>query len=467
MKTTLLKKLLLPLLFMAVCIGSANAQVEGILEIGDESFNDIITVDKSGTGWTWTASSATLSLTSDYNSGSIKINCTSDNAVINLKYTGNVTVTTTNASYDAIRILNGSLLIDATNYTDKLTLTDTGENYGLYVEGLLAVNSGNLEVENTGTGTAIGLYGDIIVSGSASVKATSATTSALSLGKNATMTLSTGGDCSFISNATSGRRGSIETATEKDLTLNVGGMSGKLTISSGRYGIHMNSATLKIAGAMDVGGQVDITGDLIGINIGGDLEIDVTGPVNITTNSSGDAGAIEGSYGMVTVKNGTVTLNSGSQGVACGLPIAVEDGTVTINGQVGREYGFQAELTVSGGKVDVTGNIYRDLTVSGGEVTIGGTVIGTTTHTGGTLNGVSAPPILSPVPIFEGLANEYTAGSAAVQLKVMGTGSEGLTVFRVNGTEAPEFDPAAAGTYLVEAASADGKLRIWKYVKVK
>ena len=80
---------------------------------------------------------------------------------------------------------------------------------------------------------------------------------------------------------------------------------------------------------------------------------------------------------------------------------------------------------------------------------------------------VPPPPPGSPVPVFSGLADEYTAGSAAVTLKVTGEGSVALTVFKVNNVVTPTFNPAAAGTYLIEASSPDGKLKIWKYVKVK
>ena len=71
-----------------------------------------------------------------------------------------------------------------------------------------------------------------------------------------------------------------------------------------------------------------------------------------------------------------------------------------------------------------------------------------------------------PVPIFDGLADTYSAGSPAVTLKVKGVGSEVLTVFKVNGTATTQFNPSAAGTYLIEASSPDSKLKIWKYVKV-
>ena len=79
---------------------------------------------------------------------------------------------------------------------------------------------------------------------------------------------------------------------------------------------------------------------------------------------------------------------------------------------------------------------------------------------------VTVEGALIPVPIFDGLADTYSAGSPAVTLKVKGVGSETLTVFKVNGTAATQFNPSAAGTYLIEASSPDGKLKIWKYVKV-
>uniref|UniRef100_S0DE05 Fibronectin type-III domain-containing protein n=1 Tax=termite gut metagenome TaxID=433724 RepID=S0DE05_9ZZZZ len=77
---------------------------------------------------------------------------------------------------------------------------------------------------------------------------------------------------------------------------------------------------------------------------------------------------------------------------------------------------------------------------------------------------VAAAP---PVPVFHGLADEYAAGAADVPIRVVGKGSELLTVFKVNGAAATLFKPASAGTYTVEASSADGKLKIWKYVRVK
>ena len=91
---------------------------------------------------------------------------------------------------------------------------------------------------------------------------------------------------------------------------------------------------------------------------------------------------------------------------------------------------------------------------------------GTPVKTSVTTIAVEAAPVIIPVPIFAELADTYAAGSPAVTIKVTGVGSEKLTVFKVNGTAATEFNPATAGTYLIEASSPDGKLKIWKYVKV-
>ncbi len=71
------------------------------------------------------------------------------------------------------------------------------------------------------------------------------------------------------------------------------------------------------------------------------------------------------------------------------------------------------------------------------------------------------------VPLFMGLVDEYTAGAPAVPLRTMGIGASALSTFKVNGAAATEFDPAEAGTYMIEASSSDGKLKIWKYVTVK
>ena len=71
------------------------------------------------------------------------------------------------------------------------------------------------------------------------------------------------------------------------------------------------------------------------------------------------------------------------------------------------------------------------------------------------------------VPLFMALADEYIVGADVIPLKVVGIGSTTLSTFRVDGVAATEFNPSEAGVYLIEASSADGKLKIWKYVTVK
>ena len=85
---------------------------------------------------------------------------------------------------------------------------------------------------------------------------------------------------------------------------------------------------------------------------------------------------------------------------------------------------------------------------------------------------VTVTNVANPTPpIFDGLEDEYTLGDPALPLTlaVIGEGAAEFTIFRVNGTDAvplPLFDPTSAGTYLIEALSADETLRIWKYVKI-
>jgi hypothetical protein len=83
-----------------------------------------------------------------------------------------------------------------------------------------------------------------------------------------------------------------------------------------------------------------------------------------------------------------------------------------------------------------------------------------------TANFEAIPVTVSPVPVFDGLLSVYQKGVSPVPLAVTGTGSAAFTVFKVNGVTAAEFNPAETGRYLIEALSDDGKLRIWRYVRV-
>jgi hypothetical protein len=83
-------------------------------------------------------------------------------------------------------------------------------------------------------------------------------------------------------------------------------------------------------------------------------------------------------------------------------------------------------------------------------------------------------PISSPIPIFFNLGDTYNVNSN-IPLMVTGQGSHLLTTFTVTITvnnasvpvipgAPPHFTPTQQGTYLIEASSADGNLKIWKHV---
>jgi hypothetical protein len=201
----------------------------------------------------------------------------------------------------------------------------------------------------------------------------------------------------------------------------------------------------------------------------------------LTATGEVTVGAVDALISATGLSRGLYAWN-GSAFVKAGTAPTITTTTLP-NGTVGAAYSATLAAT---GDTPITwsidsGTLPGGLTLTGSTGVISGipAAAGTATFTVKATNGVSpdaakslsitvtagsAPP---PVPVFYGLADEYTAGSPAVPLQVAGTGSESLTVFKVNGTEATELNPATAGAYRVEAASADGKLRIWKYVQVK
>lgn len=172
MKTKyLLKQMLLPILCLAVSFNLKAAT--GTLNIGGITGQNLAT-NAGGTGWTWTANSETLSLTSAYGGEAIAINSqTADH--IKLVYTGDVTVSST--STDAI-FCNSQLTINGSGGT--LTARYIGDEFygGLVAYGLIAISSGTIVGERagaytTGTLAAAAIYGNIVtIDGSATVVGT-------------------------------------------------------------------------------------------------------------------------------------------------------------------------------------------------------------------------------------------------------------------------------------------------------
>jgi|GEM_PF-4676786 len=105
----------------------------GTMNIGGQTNLDMST-DQSGTGWTWTAATNTLSLTGAYGGGYIEF-MSANSDLINLVCNGNVTINATGPTlYSAISCL-GNLTI-----TGSGTLTLNGGNgYAIMSGGLLTI----------------------------------------------------------------------------------------------------------------------------------------------------------------------------------------------------------------------------------------------------------------------------------------------------------------------------------------
>jgi uncharacterized protein YjdB len=200
----------------------------------------------------------------------------------------------------------------------------------------------------------------------------------------------------------------------------------------------------------------------------------------VATVSNGKVNAI--AAGETTVK---VTTEDGNFTATC--TVTVQNPVVPVTGVTINK--STTSLTVGGSEtltatvspsnatnqtVVWTSNNPAVASVDGGTVNfvgVGSAVITVTTQDGGftatcavTVNAVEPVP---PVPVFDGLAEEYTAGSPAVPLKVKGVGSEHLTIFKVNGQVTGTFNPATKGDNIIEASSADGKLKIKRKIIVK
>ncbi|NDW17980.1 T9SS C-terminal target domain-containing protein [Dysgonomonas sp. 216] len=151
MKKTLLKKLILPLLFMAVCIGSAHAST-GNMTIGGTSVPDL-SINANGTGWTWNATTETLSLTNTYTGEAITINCQSTDE-IKLDYTGNVSVSNSIGVDEDGFYCNGLLTINGSG--GILSFAYTGKNYmysAITSMQLLTISSGNVYAVGSAVGS--------------------------------------------------------------------------------------------------------------------------------------------------------------------------------------------------------------------------------------------------------------------------------------------------------------------------
>jgi LPXTG-motif cell wall-anchored protein len=136
-----------------------HAAVTGTLTVCGQSGLDLAS-DQSGTGWTWNAGNATLSLSSTYGADPIDFDSTD---TVNIVFSGSVKVDNLASNGDAINS-KGSLIISGTG-----TLTLTAKSDGISTDGALTIKSGT--VKTTGDSTGLKAKLDINIIGNANVDA--------------------------------------------------------------------------------------------------------------------------------------------------------------------------------------------------------------------------------------------------------------------------------------------------------
>lgn len=244
------KKLILPLILMAICT-NLNAAT-GSMTIGGTSVPDL-TQNADGTGWTWAANTATLNLTTVYTGNPIAINCQFTD-IINLVYTGNVSITSAAAGtlycYGNLNITgSGGTLTLNSQSTDPLHSAIEAYAGALTIGGAAVVNA-----TSAGSGTdpyAAVIYGNagVTISGSASVTATAT-------GADATGIWSAYGDLTISTSGTVTANGS---GTGSALRLN--GSLRKLNVTSGTLNLTGNPMNFDTYIAPVItGGTVNISG---------------------------------------------------------------------------------------------------------------------------------------------------------------------------------------------------------------
>jgi uncharacterized protein YjdB len=183
-----------------------------------------------------------------------------------------------------------------------------------------------------------------------------------------------------------------------------------------------------------------------------------TATITVTTQDGGKTATCAVTVQAAAIPVTSVTLNKTT------LSKMVGDAAETLTATVAPENATDKAVTWSTDNTDV-------VTVTDGVVNFVGagtaTITVTTQDGGKTATCAVTVQALPPVPVFDGLEEEYFVGSPAVTLKVKGVGSEKLTVFKVNGQDVTAFNPVAKGTYKVEAVSPDGKLKIYRIIIVK
>ena len=316
--------------------------ITGTMNVGGTMFSDL-TQDANGTGWTWDAVSATLTLDSSYQGDYIKFAC-ADTDTINLVCNGTVTVN----KGDTYAIQSwGSLVIRG--------------------DGPLTISGGLRASKDI---IILGTIGDISGSSSSGIDA--------------------GGSIS-IYGAVGNITGVYAIYANGDITISDVAVVGKIGAggtgpNSSAYGIYSQNGSVTINGATG-----DISGQYYGIHAkGGNAFINgTTGAISSTSGSNSGDSAIRASVGVAI--NGTTGAIS-SKG---DYGIYAESGAVLIAGKTGDITGMKAFgiLAEAGGITIPSGAVVGKIAgaqsgiEAGGSVTIGGKTGDITGIAGSTFGG--------------------------------------------------------------------------------
>ena len=387
---TKLHKLLSLLLCLVMVLGmlpamslTAFAAEPGISLSGGDS-------DRSGTGWSYTASSKTLTL-NNYNGAYIQ---GSGFGTLNLVLEGTSTITVDDANAKGITLDNnqnlnisgsgsGSLTIKATGGSNliygiecnKFTMTSgtvtinansSGMVYGVNANSSLSVTGGKLTANITGTSDGRGLYcktGKLTVGSGAEVDVTVTNKGSnimYGIYNNAyTESVTDNGDIALAGTVTvtrdSGSTGTVYGIANGGTSNNTDGVisitGGSVTVTDANYGII--AFTKGHAAAFE---DVDISG----------------GTVNVTSTTSNSLGIVSWNNG-VTISGGTVTANTANK--ALWLVDSDSDnktGLVKITGdaKVSLTSTDYKALIVQGDESNTSTRVHQINLTSGGSVTV-------------------------------------------------------------------------------------------------
>lgn len=443
-------------------VGALGAGIiTGTMDVGGTTVSDL-TQDDNGTGWTWDAASATLTLNSSYQGGFIVFEC--DNTdTINLVCNGAVTVN--KGSLYAIRC-GGSLVIRGDG-----PLTISGglrASKDIIILGTIGDISG-------GSSSGIDAGGSISIYG-----AVGNITGAQAILANGDITISDGAVVGKIGAEGSGPSSSTDGIHSYNGSVTINGATGD--ISGKSYGICAKGGNVFINGA--TGAISSAYGSL-----SGDSAIRASAGVAI----NGTTGAIssKGDYGiyaesgavLISGKTGDITGTKVNGIYAASAGITIPPGAVVGN-IAGAQNGINAGggVTIGGKTCDITGiegSILGGGISAGGSVTITGeTGAITSTHPG--TPAIDAGGDVTIVGRVGGIA--MTTPSAGAGRGIVAFGDiyiiNSVTVSSFNGAfnRAPATLPSPSYTATWSdnpdgSASSTGSTYVWnasqKYVKIE